>query len=360
MDTLRLVSSAQNPGRQDDPVIRRAADLLRQGGVVALPTETVYGLAAAGTAAGTADKLRSVKGREADKPFAQAFASAAEAFAHVPEAPLPARRLAERFWPGPLTLVLQRVRSPGERGESIGLRIPGHPVTLAILRALGGPVTLTSANPAGQPPALDVAGVLAYFDGHIDAVLDGGPSALGQASTVARIGPRGLSVLRSGILTVDDLRRAAMVRILFVCTGNTCRSPMAAALLAQAVSARSGIDPEQLEAAGYVIRSAGLAAAAGAPGSRGAAVALAARGLELGDHRSQPVTRELLDQQDMVFALTSGHMADLKSVAAHPERVRHIDIDGNEIVDPFGGTDHDYGVCAEQIARCVTRIAEEL
>jgi L-threonylcarbamoyladenylate synthase len=195
MKTLRLQS--------DLPADRaRAAALLRDGRLVAFPTETVYGLGARGDCTAAMDRLYEVKGRVPEKKCTILVASV-EAAGEYAAFDAAAEALAQEFWPGPLTLVL-----PDGRGGDVGLRCPDHADTRAMLGLVGAPVAVPSANPAGEPPATCAAQVLGYFDGRIAAVLDGGASQIGTASCVARISAAGLEVLRSSdALPETELRR---------------------------------------------------------------------------------------------------------------------------------------------------------
>jgi len=195
MNTLHLKSASL-----EDQA--RAATLLRDGRLVAFPTETVYGLGARADRPAAMDRLYAAKGRVPDKKCAIMVASVedAEAYAVFDAA---ARALAKEFWPGPLTLVL-----PDGHGGDVGLRCPDHADTRKMLALVGAPVAVPSANPSDEPPATSAEQVLAYFDGRIAAVLDGGPSSIGVASCVVRLSDGGLEVLRSSdALPESELRR---------------------------------------------------------------------------------------------------------------------------------------------------------
>jgi L-threonylcarbamoyladenylate synthase len=165
-----------------------AARALREGRVVLVPTETVVGLVAA--EAGL-PRIREIKGRDAGKPIALLCSSADEAFALAAEVPPLARRLASMYWPGPLTLVLDR---PG--GGTVGLRVPAGPAVRDVLEAYGEPLYATSANPSGQPAPKGIEGVDPNVSGAVDLVVEGGPGT-GEASAVVDLSGGQVRLLRA-------------------------------------------------------------------------------------------------------------------------------------------------------------------
>jgi tRNA threonylcarbamoyl adenosine modification protein (Sua5/YciO/YrdC/YwlC family) len=190
-----------------------AIDALRGGEVVALPTDTVYGLAALPTIAAATDRLFALKGRGADTPIAVLCADAAQAFGlAAPDAPTPeVRHIAENLWPGPLTLVLPRRPGLGyELGEpagTVGVRCPDHALVRAIAAAVG-PIATTSANRHGEPTAPTAEGVAAIFGAGLALVLDGGRCEAPPSTVVAVTGAE-WKVLREGPIPLAELRAAA-------------------------------------------------------------------------------------------------------------------------------------------------------
>ncbi len=176
--------------------------MLRSGGLVAFPTETFYGLGAAALDDAAVRRALVVKGRPEGKPLPVLVDSGAMLDRLVTGVPARARALMDLHWPGPLTLVLP-ARPAVPAGVTagtgtVGVRVSSHVVARRLPRALGGPVTAPSANPSGQPPPTTAAGVLAYFDGAIALVLDGGPTPGGAASTVLDVTVDPPRILRQG------------------------------------------------------------------------------------------------------------------------------------------------------------------
>ena len=193
--------------------IRRAADVLRRGGLVAMPTETVYGLAAAAESAAAVRAMFAAKGRPADHPVIVHLAEAAQVDDFAAEVPAAARKLAAAFWPGPLTLVLRR----GERVSdlvtgglaTVGLRVPAHPAAQALLREFGGPLAAPSANRFGRVSPTTAEHVLADLAGRVDLILDAGACEIGLESTIVDCsGADGVSVLRPGAITAEQIAAA--------------------------------------------------------------------------------------------------------------------------------------------------------
>ena len=197
MATVWVVS-----GPSPDPAaIAEAARMLREGKLVAFPTETVYGLAADAENPKAVERLNRVKGRPPEKPYSLHIGEAAQVRQFVSAIPPLAQRLMDRFWPGPLTIVL-----PATAGGTVGFRFPSHPVAEAFLRACGRAVVAPSANRSGSPPPTDGQEALKALDGDLDCLLDAGPTPLGRESTVVQVLGDRLEVLREGVLSAEELR----------------------------------------------------------------------------------------------------------------------------------------------------------
>jgi L-threonylcarbamoyladenylate synthase len=192
------------PGLPSTAVVAKAAAALRAGEVIVLPTETVYGLAALPGVRGATKRLFALKGRSADVPLAVLCADVGQALSLAERPSARVREVAERCWPGPLTLVLTRRAGLGyELGDpptTIGVRCPDHPLVQAIAREVG-PLATTSANRHGEPTPADAAGVEAVFGDEVGLVLDGGRCA-GVPSTVIDATGNDWTVLRRGELSI--------------------------------------------------------------------------------------------------------------------------------------------------------------
>ncbi|MDR0491370.1 MAG: threonylcarbamoyl-AMP synthase [Oscillospiraceae bacterium] len=187
-----------------------AAEVFLRGGLVALPTETVYGLAGNGADADVVAKIYEIKGRPAIKPLSLLVADMNAARAVCDNIPEVAHRLAEAFWPGPLTLVLQKHSTVPDvvtaHGDTVGVRCPNHPIALEFLRLVGVPAAAPSANISGLPSPKSAKDVLDYFDGRIDCIIDGGICALGVESTIVDLSSNPYHILRHGALPEEEIR----------------------------------------------------------------------------------------------------------------------------------------------------------
>jgi L-threonylcarbamoyladenylate synthase len=191
------------------PEVRRAAEILRAGGLVAFPTETVYGLGADASSAAAMARLYRVKGRPAGHPVIVHFASAEDAFRYAKEIPPDAKLLANKFWPGPLTLIVKRSDEAKDfvtGGQpSVGIRVPSHPIARELLKAFGGGIAAPSANRFGRISPTTAAHVREDLGGDVDLVLEGGPSEVGIESTIVDLSGGAAVLLRPGRISRAEL-----------------------------------------------------------------------------------------------------------------------------------------------------------
>jgi L-threonylcarbamoyladenylate synthase len=189
--------------------VQRAAEILKRGGLVAFPTETVYGLGADASSKAASARLYAAKRRPADHPVIVHFATAQAAFEWARDVPQAARALAARFWPGPLTLILKRSAKAGDfvtgGQDTVGLRVPAHAIAHEMLAAFGGGVAAPSANRFGQVSPTTAAHVREDLGKDVDLVLDGGPSEVGIESTIVDLSGARPVLLRPGVISAAML-----------------------------------------------------------------------------------------------------------------------------------------------------------
>ena len=202
--------------------------IMRGGGLVAVPTETVYGLAGNGLDKKAVAEIYEVKGRPEVKPLSLMVHDAASMERYCENVPPQAYTLAKKFWPGPLTIVMKAKPCVPEivraGGETVGLRCPDHPLTLELLEKSGVPFAAPSANPSGEPSPKNADSVLKYFDGKIDAVLDGGECGIGCESTLIDLSRTPYRILRQGALPADEIADALVdsMKIIGITGGTGC------------------------------------------------------------------------------------------------------------------------------------------
>ncbi len=351
-------------------VVHRTVQVLAEGGVVALPTETVYGLAASALSASAVQHLLDAKDRPKGHALALAIKGYEEAWDYVPDLSPVAARLARRCWPGPVTLVVDdrhpesvlnnlppEVFQAVVPQQTVGLRVPAHDLVLEVLHLLSGPLVLTSANLHGQPEAVEAEPILRNLGDRIHLVVDDGRCRYGRASTVVRVlsDPPEVRLLREGVVSASAIRHLASFMVVFVCTGNTCRSPMAERLFVHQLAQELGCSEEEIRSGqkGVLVASAGVAAMPGAAASPEAVQVLQARGISLAGHEAQVLTAQLVQQADLLLTMTEGHRQAI--VQQWPEAAprTHLLCKDQEVADPIGGPLETYQRCADQIQECL-------
>jgi protein-tyrosine phosphatase len=367
----------------DDPrdVVHQIVQTLAEGELAGLPTETGYVVAAHALQQGAAERLARVRQRLGCPQSVLALKNPQEALDYVPQMGLLGRKLIRRFWPGPVTLLFDESSGPGPglpaqglgaalppaahgevwREGRVALRVPAHELTGNVLRLLPAPLVVTGeiSGPGSQfSTAADVGRAV---PDDISVVVDAGPCRYDLPTTLVRVGRERWDVVHEGVVSARTLNRLAGTMYLFVCTGNTCRSPMAEGLFRKLLAERLHCAEDELVDRGYVVVSAGVAAGPGSPASPEAIDILRDRGVDLRGHESQPVTPQLLSQADQIFTMTRSHRELL--VREFPEaapRVRLLARDGSDVIDPMGAGLEEYRTCAEQIERYLRNIVAEL
>ncbi|MFM8385626.1 MAG: L-threonylcarbamoyladenylate synthase [Planctomycetia bacterium] len=315
--------------------LERAGTILREGGLVAFPTETVYGIAVSAERPDAVERLYALKGRPSSKPMTLMVADTAPVTARCPALPAAAKALMRRFWPGPLTLVV-----PDAEGRMQGFRLPASPLARGLVRAAGVPLLVPSANLSGQPDATTAEEVLRQLPAGLDLVIDGGPTEGGVPSTVVQVTEAGVTVLRQGAIPEERILMRHGATILFVCEGNTDRSPLAAAILRRRLAQHLGVPEEALPAKGYRVLSAGVAAEEGKRASlnaRRTAREWQPDALDLESHKAVRLCSRLVDEASRIFCMERAQRDQILAFFPHRERdVLLLDPEGRDVADPAG------------------------
>jgi L-threonylcarbamoyladenylate synthase len=358
----------------DKAALSQAAACLAAGGLVVFPTETVYGLGAAATNPAALARLREVKGRSENKPFTVHIGSRSAVKRFVPNLNGVGERLTQKAWPGPITLIFEvdpvsdapviRESSPQHAPamyyeNTIGIRCPDDRVAAELLTAAAVPVVAASANPAGAEAPVTADEALEALDGQVDIVLDAGRTLYARPSTIVRVTSSGYEILREGVYDERTVKRLMNVNFLLLCSGNTCRSPMAAGILRRLLAQKLGVPERELPERGYYVESAGISAALGLPPTAPGVQVMSARGIDIATHRSQPLTRELLKRADYVFTMTQSQR---HTVAAFDPSAaaRTATINAEDIEDPIGEGEAVYSRTADHIERGLRKRLEDI
>jgi tRNA threonylcarbamoyl adenosine modification protein (Sua5/YciO/YrdC/YwlC family) len=335
-------------------------EILQKGGVVALPTDTVYGLAVDGTNRDAVERLFGVKQRQ-DKPFTF-FIPRREIKKY---AVVVKRRIIDFFVPGPLTVVMRKragVALPFIE-DKVGVRIPQHDFVLRLLNAFGNPLAVTSANISGAPTLTSPYDIVEHFT-QAELVVDGGV-LYSQPSTVLDITTTPPMVMRKGVVSVLGIERvygrkvmlkgSLKFNVLFVCSGNTCRSPMA-----------EGIFRTLIERKYYEAKSAGTIAMGGLPAAHYAKQVVKEYGGSIRHHQTTSLDKEIVDWADLILVMEYKHYETALEIS--PDAVVKTFLlmeykrktKFNEVPDPVGKDLLAYRHAAIKMYPILKRVAKDI
>lgn len=344
-----------DPQFPDSKQIAHCAKIIRKGGLVVFPTETVYGIAANYLDAEAMRRLREVKKRSENKPFSILVSQRTLISNYTSMQDQKLFKLIDAYWPGPLTIVVPSKQD----GETIGVRMPDHPIALKLVQESQCSIAAPSANIEGSSPPSTCQEALKDLDGLVDVAIDGGDARIGAGSSVVDMTKEHPTVLRESVITQEDVNRVTGKKtILFVCTGNSCRSVMAEYLLKSKVAGRDDIE----------VISAGTGVYLQSMASSATISVLHDEGIDASHHMAQPINTILLKKADLIFVMTRAHRDQvLERVPSVENRVYLLKEFGNmessreenwDVADPIGKSHLAYKECLVEIKEAIHKIGD--
>lgn len=346
-DTKIVKISPENP---EQNYIKEAADILRNGGLVIIPTETVYGIAANMLNKQTLDRLYEIKQRLKNKFFSVHIEKKLRIEELARSIPVAAYKLVDKFWPGPLTLILK-----SKDIGTVGLRMPDNEIALQVIAQAQVPVVCPSANITGKPAPRSFEEAIKDLNGLVDFGIDAGDTKLGVESSIADLTVDPINIMREGAIKKEDIEKETKRKIvLFICTGNSCRSVMAEALLKKKIKEKGRTDIEVI--------SAGLMMMGGLGATEPTREILKREGMDVSAHSSQGVTNEMIKKSDFILVMEKLHENGILQLAPEVKNrvfllkgFAKINNGVLDIADPIGRTmefyEQTYAVIKESIER---------
>ena len=285
-----------------DAELKKAAHLLDRGRLVIIPTETVYGIAANMHDRRAQEKLYEIKKRPKDKPFTLHIDEKAKVEEFAQNIPIAAYKLIEAFWPGALTIILK-----ARAGGSIGLRMPDNEIALRVIGYAKVPIVCPSANISGAPAPFTFSEAIKDLDGLVDFAIDAGETRFKLESSVVDLTVEPALVMREKAISRQEIEKVLKKKtVLFVCTGNSCRSVMAQWLLDKKLKELGRSDVEVLSAG---VMMGGLGA------TEATRRLLAQEGIDVSMHRSQRISRDLIKKCDIILVMERRHEEHILEIA---------------------------------------------
>lgn len=346
-------------------IVHVVVQALVEGRLVLVPSETTYFLVGSGLCEQATQRLMDFSGRFTARRPSLLLRSGEEIADYMPSISRVGQRMAARGWPGPLALesdvdcaqsLCGRLPSAVrehilDKGRWLTIQVPAHQAIAETLQLLPGPVVAVPLGDSTGSALVDpVLSPEQQADEGLAFLVDDGPTHFGGLPTTARVSGRNCQMIAPGVLDQSVLVGLSQLVILLVCTGNTCRSPMAETLLRAQLEERfkESFGPGQPPP--VVAVSAGLSAYPGGSATPEAVTVMQSRGLSLKDHQSRPLTQRLLKQADLILTMTGSHrQAIIQRFPDAAAKTYMLSNNGQDVADPYGGPTPAYAACADEI-----------